>query len=689
MKTPNLFRTLLATLAGLPLLGPVTAQAADVSEYGVLKGRTYSQSEAGTPGDDFVFYWWYSYVRMAASDSVTEATVLPPGAEEPLPLYLLDDPLLLQLNLPALSQSDLNTAYPNGNYVVAMTTAHEGNRNVTLGLTGDSYPNTPTFQNFSALETVNPAAAYMLSWSAFSGGTANDFIQVRIVDGDNNQVFLTPALGVAGALSGTATSVAVPASTLAPESFYTVMLTFTKVITRNTTSYAGVTGLAGYFKSTETSLTTTAGSGGTDTTPPQLTSTVPINGTAGVSVNSPILFTFNEAMAEAQSIAWSANVNVGNLFYNWSGDGRTLTCVYLGSLPAGATITWALNASGQPQDFKDVAGNPLPTGTYSGSFSTAGSTNNPCEGGGYDGEGIGGVSKELNYFQTSAAAPVPDPERPAVFLGSTTTPTNNPITAARLQVPGGPLLTLTNLAGLGHAFMATEHYASQATLDTARPNGTYNLQLTRTTTTPSANISLNASYPPTPQILNYAAAQAVDASANFVLQWNGFTGAAANDSIGLLIAQPLTGWYWVAPDVCVPRLLANTATSITIPAGTLQPGTTYEVSLTYSRMTHASSNSIPDMVLAAFLRKSVNLTLQTTGGSGGGARFISFRQLPNGKIELRLQGTPGKSYMIRYSSNLKTWTDLTSHLATGDGVITIEISPGTYGSPAFFRAREL
>ena len=325
---------------------------------------------------------------MTATDSVTEATVLPPGAEEPLPpLYLLDEPLLLQLNLPALSLSDLNTAYPNGNYVVAMTTAHDGNKSISLSLTGDSYPNTPTFQNFATLATVNPSAAFTLSWSAFSGGTANDYIQVRIVDTDNNEAFKTPALGVAGALSGTATSVIIPANTLAPESLFTVKLTFIKVITRNTTSYAGAIGLAGYYKSTEASLTTTTG-GGTDTTPPQLVTSFPTNGTAGVALNSPVLFTFNEAMAEAQSIAWSANVSAGGFLYNWSGDGRTLTCTYLGSLPASATITWTLNPSAQPLNFADVAGNPLPANTYSGSFSTR--TNNPCDPGGDDGRGGGG-----------------------------------------------------------------------------------------------------------------------------------------------------------------------------------------------------------------------------------------------------------------------------------------------------------
>ena len=508
------------------------------------------------------------------------------------------------------------------------------------------------------------------------------------MDTDNNEVFKTPALGVAGALSGTTTSVIIPANTLAPESLFTAKLTFIKVITRDTTSYPGVIGLAGYYKNTEASLSTTA-AGGIDTTPPQLVTSFPTNGTAGVIASSPIVFVFNEPMAEAQSIAWSTNVSAANFVYNWSGDGSTLTCYYLGSLPAAATITWTLNPPAKPLDFADVSGNPLPAGTYSGSFSTGGNTNNPCGQGEDNGRGTGGATKELIYVQTSVADPVPDPIRPAIFFGSTTTPTNNRVTSARLQVPGGPLLTLTNLAGLGFAFGATEAYGSQAELDTARPNGTYNLQLTRTTgAPPSADVSLAGSWPPTPKILNYTAAQAIDPGADFVVQWNGFTSATANDSVGFSIVDPITFWTWIAPDPCVPRLLANTATSVTIPAGTLQPGTTYDASLSYTRFTYSSSNAIPDMDLLALLQKEVNFTLTTTGGSGS-LRFISWRKLANGNIELKLQGTPGTSYMIEVSHDLVGWADTVALQAPLDGVIAHEIPPRDYGSPAFFRARKL
>jgi hypothetical protein len=686
MKMTTLFKTPAITLTVLALLGLPGLQAADVSEYGVLKGKQYIQTDATTPPDsEWSMYWLSAYARMTATDSVTEATVQPPGGEA-LPLYIINDPLMLQLDIPGgFTLPEMNTTFPNGTYELTLTTAHDGNKSLSLSLTGDSYPNTPTFLNFASLEAVDASAPYTVSWSALAGGTATDYIQVRVVDTDDNVVFITPMAGVAGALNGAATSVVIPANTLSPESNYTVRLLFVKVTTRNTTGYPGLTGLGGYYKYTDAALATTVG-GGADNTPPQLVASTPANGAANVSVSMPIVFVFNEPMANAESIAWSANVIADDFSYDWSGDGLTLTCYYMTMLPEKATITWTLNPASQPLDFADVAGNALPANTYSGSFTTAGGTSTNCYGGEDDGRGTGSVSKEVNYVQTSSAAPTPHPTRAATFLSSVTSPTNNPVTGAKVQVPGGPLLILTNFMGMGLSFLNSELYASQTALDTARPGGNYNLQLTRSSGSPSANVSLSGTYPNTPQIMNYDAAQAINPAADFVLQWNGFTGASGTDSVSVSLINPVTFWIWTAPDPCVPRALANTATSVTIPAGTLQGGTTYDCTLAYTRFPYSSTNAIADMQLLSMLQKSVSFTIKTTGGSGGdGARFIGYKVLPGGKLELKFQGGVGETYLIEASDDLlSNWIVVTTQVIPPGGIATFQVSVGT--QPSFFRA---
>ena len=170
------------------------------------------------------------------------------------------------------------------------------------------------------------------------------------------------------------------------------------------------------------------------------------------------------------------------------------------------------------------------------------------------------------------------------------------------------------------------------------------------------------------------------------MHWNGFTGAIANDSIGLSIGYSGTGWIWVAPDSCVPRYLTNTATSITIPAGTLQPGTTYEAALSYSRMTYSASNAIPRIDVAAFLRKTANFSIKTTGSSSGG-RFTIWRVLGNGNFGLKLHGTPGTSYTLLSSTNLSTWNVRMTLPAPFDGSVTFIVPPAAQGPKVFFRAR--
>ncbi|WP_170266493.1 carboxypeptidase regulatory-like domain-containing protein [Brevifollis gellanilyticus] len=114
----------------------------------------------------------------------------------------------------------------------------------------------------------------------------------------------------------------------------------------------------------------------TDSAAPSLDSSLPANGATGVVRDTTVKFTFSERMQTGVSIAWSPNVTANQFSFSWSVDGRTLTCTYSTSLPADATINWTLNPTAQAQNFKDVAGNALPS-DVSGSFTTSSSLGVP------------------------------------------------------------------------------------------------------------------------------------------------------------------------------------------------------------------------------------------------------------------------------------------------------------------------
>jgi hypothetical protein len=82
----------------------------------------------------------------------------------------------------------------------------------------------------------------------------------------------------------------------------------------------------------------------------------------------------------------------------------------------------------------------------------------------------------------------------------------------------------------------------------------------------------------------------------------------------------------------------------------------------------------------------VDFTLKTTGGSAGGPRFTGYRRLPNGNLQLTLQGTVGQMFLIeRASSVLGPWVTVTMRTIPAGGMDTFEAVAGS--PPSFFRAR--
>ena len=97
---------------------------------------------------------------------------------------------------------------------------------------------------------------------------------------------------------------------------------------------------------------------------------------------------------------------------------------------------------------------------------------------------------------------------------------------------------------------------------------------------------------PAPKIANFTALQGFDVSQPLTIQWNAFSGASQNDSIRLAIAEKNGPLIFFAPNPCVPIELPATDTSITIPAGTFETNITYELELTFSRVTHTGTDTL-------------------------------------------------------------------------------------------------
>ena len=436
------------------------------------------------------------------------------------------------------------------------------------------------------------------------------------------------------------------------------------------------------------SFTTGTGGGTTDTNPPVFVSSIPANNATGVPLNRSVQFMFNEPMQATHSIQWSANLTPSSFWYNWSADAKTLICGYSPGFPANATITWTLNPSGSPALFKDAAGNALATAVYTGSFTTS-NTNDLCNPEPGD-MSLGSffVSRQVSYVQTGSGAPVLDTNTPPLFDAALTSPTNaNPVTSAQLDVPGGGSLDLTNL--FGRLFFAYDQYATQAELDASRPPGTYSLHVNRTTGGPqSLTRSLQASdWPPIPQILNLPALQNVDATSDLLVQWNGFSGATAGDSIYFSLSLDGTQVYH-APDPCVPVELDKSATSIIVPKAILEANKTYGASLGYIHTSAFDTNSIPDIFSYASTSKYLSFLVVASGGTGSARPpMIGSLSLNSQGLQSQITGAaPGQSLQVQESTTLLpgSWMTVQTNQADAAGNAHI-VFPFSGSGQRFFR----
>lgn len=432
---------------------------------------------------------------------------------------------------------------------------------------------------------------------------------------------------------------------------------------------------------------------------PLVSEVVPANGATGVSVNTTVVFKFDQAMATAIPVMASMpGIFVGNIewtpagvafTYQWSGDGKSLTCTPTDSLPSNATISWRLNPVGTLFAIMNTTGTALPTAT--GSFQTG-------EGGGCDPDGVPddwgsySVFKQGRYVQTLAGAPTPYPETPFAFLASVQAPPAGPsVTEASVTLPGGTQKMLPGMP-FNAGFLFLDAPATEAALDQAYPAGTYTLRFTQQGQAQRViPMTMPAGHPPVPHFTNYEQARQIDVSQPFVLTWDPYSGAGPNDVQVLIISDSSGETVFMAPDFCVPRPLPVSDTSVVIPADTLQDNRTYTASLGFLQRFYVSTETVANMNGIGMVSRSTEMTLRTgSGGEAEPAEFTGYRLLPNGNPELTLAGTPDASYAIQRTSSLEVeatdWSEVGTATMSGDGTAVFEDTTPGKVLPLFYRA---
>jgi hypothetical protein len=218
--------------------------------------------------------------------------------------------------------------------------------------------------------------------------------------------------------------------------------------------------------------------------------------------------------------------------------------------------------------------------------------------------------KIQNFQQTSSAAPVVNAAQPFQF-GSLITMGTATINSGTLTFTGtSSPRTYDAVVGTGD-FSILDTFTSQAQLDAAYQSGNFTVNINTSAGIFSRSVFLFPfTYPTTPMLAvpatNWQGGVLVlDPFLDYTFTWNAFANAQAADVIELVIRNSGVN---LSP-------FPATQTSFTLPAGSLQPGTSYTCDLAFVRVAGAAAGDTDIGPGYATLVKDTGFTISTVGAT--------------------------------------------------------------------------
>jgi hypothetical protein len=231
----------------------------DVEDYRIERGRRFEQRTdvllVPDPGDEFEFN---AEVQGSAPNFISSAILTtPPGTNIVLePNNDFDE---FEFSDQVSSPVEFNSLYPGGTYTFTVQGVNQGPQTILLNnVLASAFPPAPHVV-FDPRTEVPADQDLFLRWDSWFDSRADDFIQLRIEDANNNVIFETPDRGEVGALDGSAIFVTIPAGTLASAQRYEGRLVFERIALRDETTVPGAEGRVIDFARTDFDIETTGG----------------------------------------------------------------------------------------------------------------------------------------------------------------------------------------------------------------------------------------------------------------------------------------------------------------------------------------------------------------------------------------------------------------------------------------------
>ena len=301
------------------------------------------------------------------------------------------------------------------------------------------------------------------------------------------------------------------------------------------------------------------------------------------------------------------------------------------------------------------------------------------------------LTKTQNFQQTSAAAPVALATGAFSFAAVISPATATSVTSATLRLPSAVVKPFGPDPSFG-SLAVVEAFDTQAAMDAVYGSGSYQFTInavTDGTRTPSLSLGA-AAYPTTPRITNFNAAQDIDWTQNFTLQWGAYVGGTSGDSIQLIILRKNGTTLFSTPPFGSTGTLDGTATSTVIPANTFVPGESYTATLVFGNIitidlfSYGFFSGVPG---ATAFAKRTDFPMKAPGTT---PELLISKGLVVGSYNLTWNADIGRRYDLVRTAALSapvTWTRIALVTGTASTMTRID-TPTAATKIRFYRLQE-
>ncbi|MBL9128978.1 MAG: Ig-like domain-containing protein, partial [Verrucomicrobiales bacterium] len=247
------------TGSGIPCITP--GLPPDWGSYSVFKTSSFRQDSSGDPvpsAESHSFNFGVVVQGPSLGPVATAGSLTYPDATR-VALTALPGQFVQDIRYFDTEEAQ-DAATPAGNYTLRFTLGTLPESVATMALPAIAPP-VPRIVNFDAGQNIRADADFTLTWNAFPGAGADDYISIMILDDRGRTRFSAPDPCVPIELPVTATSIVIPAKTFATNSLLTGTIIFYRGFYESTNAIPKMAGSGSILRNTQFSLRTLGGGG--------------------------------------------------------------------------------------------------------------------------------------------------------------------------------------------------------------------------------------------------------------------------------------------------------------------------------------------------------------------------------------------------------------------------------------------